>query len=91
MFVKTRKLSPPISFVHYVGKPLNAIISDTMLQKLSKCEVKAALCGHCTILPSLRFYVKLDFVDSNSQKKSILDVLNVDFSKFEQFFKARSY
>ena len=30
----------------------------TMLQKLSKCEVKAWLCWNLTISPPLRFYVK---------------------------------
>ena len=30
----------------------------TMLQKLSKCEVKAWLCWHLIILPPLRSYVK---------------------------------
>ena len=30
----------------------------TMLQKLSKCEVKAWLCWNWIILPPLRFYVK---------------------------------
>ena len=30
----------------------------TMLQKLSKCEIKAWLCSNLIILPSLRFYMK---------------------------------
>ena len=33
----------------------------TMLQKLSKCEVKAWLCRSLIILSSLRFYVKSNF------------------------------
>ena len=33
----------------------------TMLQKLSKCEVKAWLCWDLIILPPLRFYVKSNF------------------------------
>ena len=36
----------------------NAAASITMLQKLSKSEVKAARCGHFENLLSLRFYVK---------------------------------
>ena len=32
-----------------------------MLQKISKCEVKAWLCWNLIILPSLRFYVKSNF------------------------------
>ena len=32
-----------------------------MLQKLSKCEVKAARCGNSTICLPLRFYVKTNF------------------------------
>ena len=34
---------------------------STMLQKLSKCEVKAWLCWKLTMLPPLRFYVKSNF------------------------------
>ena len=33
----------------------------TLLQKLSKCEVKAWLCCNLIILPVLRFYVKSNF------------------------------
>ena len=33
----------------------------TMLQKLSKCEVKAWLCWFLIFLPPLRFYVKSNF------------------------------
>ena len=33
----------------------------TMLQKLSKCEVKAWLCWNVIILPTLRFYMKSNF------------------------------
>ena len=41
--------------------PTFGIILSTMLQKLSKCEVKSWLCWNLTILPSLRFYVKSNF------------------------------
>ena len=33
----------------------------TMLQKLSKCEVKAWICWNLIILPPLQFYVKSNF------------------------------
>ena len=36
-------------------------IQFTMLQKLSKCEVKAWLCWNLIILPPLRIYVKSNF------------------------------
>ena len=41
-----------------------------MLQKLSKCEVKAALCGYFAILSPLRFYVKSNFGESTEFKLS---------------------
>ena len=41
LFVKTRKLSPPISFVHYVGKPLNAIISVSSSREEKWFECKS--------------------------------------------------
>jgi len=61
--------------------------SFTLLQKLSKCEVKAWRCWNLIILLPLRIYVKSNFVNSNRPKMlflAILDVLNFDFSKFEQ-------
>ena len=54
----------------------------TMLQKFSKCEVKAWLCWNLIILPPLRFYVKSHLADLNGPKMSflaILEVLNFDF------------
>ena len=36
-------------------------LHHTMLQKLSKCEVKAWLCWNLMILPPLRFYLKSNF------------------------------
>ena len=70
------------------------ISHSTMLQKLSKCEVKAALLGYFSILLPLRFYVKSNFDVINGQKMPflpILEVLNCDFSKSEQFFKSQIY
>ena len=64
-----------------------SIIYYTMLQKLSKCEVKAWLCWNLIILPSLRFTWNLIFANFNGQKISflaIVEVLNFDFlSKFQ--------
>ena len=39
----------------------HGILLCTMLQKLSKCEVKAWLCWNFIIQPHLRFYVKWNF------------------------------
>ena len=58
-----------------------------MLQKLSKCEVKLDFVKILIILPPLRFYVKSNFGKFKRYKKSflaILQVLNFDFSTFEQ-------
>ena len=58
-----------------------------MLQKLSKCEVKSWLWWNFIILPSLQFYVKSLFGVFKQSKNvilAILEVLNFDFSKFEQ-------
>ena len=52
---------------------------STMLQKLSKCEVKAWLCWILIILPALRFFVKPNFGKFYRSKKchlAILEVLN---------------
>ena len=46
-----------------------------MLQKLSKCEVKAWLCWHLIILPPLRFYVKSNFGEFTWSKNVIFDNL----------------
>ena len=67
---------------------------DTMLQKFSNCEVKAARCGNFTIFPPLKFYVKSNFGEFKRQKMSLLallEVLNLDFSKFEPFLKSLIY
>ena len=43
----------------------------TMLQKLSKCELKAWLCWNLIILPLLRFYVKSKFCEFKWSKNVI--------------------
>ena len=45
----------------------------TMLQELSKCEVKARLCWNMIILPSLQFYVKSNFDEFKRFKNVIFD------------------
>ena len=64
----------------------------TVLQKLSKCEVKAAQCGNVTICMPLRFDVKSNFYAFKLSKMSflaLLEVVNFDFSNFEQFFNSK--
>ena len=59
----------------------------TMLQKLSKCEVKAWLCWYLINLPPLWFCVKSNFGEFKRSKNVILGILkalNFDFSTFEQ-------
>ena len=46
-----------------------------MLQKLSKCEVKAWLWWHFIIIPPLRFYVKSIFENFKPSKMAILTIL----------------
>ena len=46
----------------------------TMLQKLSKCEVKAWLCWNLIILPPLRFYVKSNFGKFKQSKNVIFGI-----------------
>ena len=48
----------------------------TMLQKLSKCEVKAWLCWKIIFSP-LRFYVKSNFGELKQSKLSFFDILVV--------------
>ena len=50
----------------HLGKPLS-----TVLQELSKCEVKAWLCWNLIIIPLLRFYVKSNFGDFKRSKNVI--------------------
>ena len=51
----------------------------TMLQKLSKCEVKAWLGWNLLILQPLRFYVKSNLANSNSPKMLILTIWDSEF------------
>ena len=53
-----------------------------MLQKLSKCEVKAWLCWNLMILLPLRFYMKSNFGKFKRSKMSfmaILETLDLEF------------
>ena len=59
----------------------------TMLQNLSKCEVKAWLFWNLIILLPLRFYVKCNVGEIKQSKNiilAILEVINFDFSIFGQ-------
>ena len=53
----------------------NPIWDCIMLQKLSKCEVKAWLCWNLFYLPPLRLYVKSNFGEFQQSK-------NVNFGNF---------
>ena len=79
-------LTEKLSYFHTLWKVLcnnwkhftrleNRDIHCTMLQKLSKCEVKAWLYWNLIILPPLRFYVKSNFSEFKRSK-------NVNFSNF---------
>jgi len=57
-------------------------------QKLSKCEVKAWICWNLTTLPPLRFYVK-SYFSTIMSFLAILEVLNFDFSTFEQLSRPK--
>ena len=61
--------------------------SSTVIQKLSKCEVKVWLCWNLIILPPLRIYVKSNLGKFKHPKMpflAILEVLKFDLSKSEQ-------
>ena len=63
-------------------------IKGTMLQKLSKCEVKAWLCCNLIILRYSDITWNPILVNSNGSKISFLaisEVLNFDFRQFEHF------
>ena len=53
--------------------PINVDLSNdtTMLQKLSKCEVKAWLCWYLIILPPPRFYVRSNFAEFKRSKNVV--------------------
>ena len=58
-----------LGFIFVQNKPWTQIC--TMLQKLSKCEVKAWLCFDLIILPPLQFYVKSNFSEFKLSKNFI--------------------
>ena len=62
------------------------VLGTTMLQKFSKCEVKAWLCWNLMILLPIRFCVKIPIlVISEGPKMSflaILETLNFNFCQF---------
>ena len=71
-----------INFIPVVGNPVtkknqfyNVCLKYTMLQKLSKCEVKAWLYRNLIILPPLRFNVKSNFEEFKRSE-------NVNFSNW---------
>ena len=72
--ISIRKKTSFDSLYLYIIMELHHI---TMLQKLSKCEVKAWLCCNLIFLPLLRFYVK-------SNRIQRVQVIKFDFSIFEQ-------
>ena len=75
-------------------KPENQKKCTSILQKLSECEVKAALCGNVVICLPLRFHVISNFGEFKRSKISfltLLEVLNFDFIKFEPFLKSEIY
>ena len=61
-------LLPPIHLSMIIGKNKH---HSTMLQKLSKCEVKTWLCWNLILLPPLRFYVKSYFGEFRRSKNVI--------------------
>ena len=63
----------------------------TLLQKLSKCEVKAALFRHFTISLPLRFWVKQNFVVIKNAIFTNLQALHFDFRKFDQFLESQIF
>ena len=65
----------------WLKNPENSTLC-TMLQKLSKFEVKAWLCWNMIILPPLRFYVKSNFVEYKRSK----DVIFANFRSSEFWF-----
>ena len=76
-------LTPLFIVIHLVlllAKSLCAIYG-TMLQKLSKCKVKAWLCCNLIFLQPLTFYVKSNFGKFKQSKNiifAIIDILNFE-------------
>ena len=71
----------------------NSVSQPTMLQKLSKCEVKAWLCWNMIISPSLCFYVKSHFGKFKRSENVIFDNFCGSeifiFSKLEQLSSSK--
>ena len=59
-------------YINSTQKILSKSAKSTMVQKLSKCEVKVWLCWHLMILPPVRFSVKPNFVKFKWSKNVIL-------------------
>ena len=57
----------------------------TMLQKVSKCEVKPWLCWNLIILLPLWFYVKTNFGEVQ-QSKNVIFVNSTEFLNFEFWY-----
>ena len=83
---------------------INLQIVSFVLQLARNCKFILPLCSRnfenvklrldfVMISKPLRFYVKLTFVNSNSEKchLAILKVLNLVVDKFEQFFMSKMY
>ena len=62
--------SPLVTLSQWVAMSL-----CTVLQKFSKCEVKAAWCGNLLILLPLKFYVKSNFGELKGSKIWFLAIL----------------
>ena len=67
-----------LKFDHLSATLILCRLIDTMLQKLSKCEVKAWLCWNLIILLPLRFYVKSNFGEFK-RSKSVIFVNSRDY------------
>ena len=79
LLLPTHSTQYPLLFLH--SFPL-FFPNCTMLQKLSKCEVKAWLCWSLIILLTLRFYVKSNLGEFKRCKYVILanlETLNFEF------------
>ena len=70
----------------------------TMLQKLSKCEVKSWLCRNLIILPPLRFYVKSNFgkfkrsknvIFGNSRPSELWNLVNLGLESCSNLLKSK--
>ena len=92
-FSDFRSKKPAIlSILDHFGQILTHFNQLTMLQKLSKCEVNAWLCWYLIIYRRSDFTWNPILVNSDGPKMSFLtisEVLNFDFSKFEQLSSSK--